>query len=94
MVDWGKALDRLSPLITLEEQEGVKRASVETGEPGHLRNLYLHSAELLVKYNIATWHQLRTSFPGTLLALYISKFQARSREGGGSAVYSKQHLAH
>ena len=74
--DWGSLLDRLSHCITPKEEAGVRHASVDRGDPSHLKDLHNHVAGLLVKYSITTWHHLQTSFPGTVLMHVLI-------EGGG-----------
>lgn len=46
---WGKMLDQLSDSITKGEQAGIRQASVDRGDPSHLKDLHNHVGRLLVK---------------------------------------------
>jgi hypothetical protein len=63
--NWGGMLDKLSKCITRQEEVHIRDAAVDRGSPSHLVDLHNHVARLLVKHDITTWHQLRTSFPAS-----------------------------
>jgi hypothetical protein len=73
--DWGGMLDRLSQVLTPQEDAGVRQVIADKRIPSGLLDLHLHKhvAELLVNHGISTWPQLHLSFPGEVPALHATE---------------------
>ena len=61
---WGALLDRLSELLTPQEEAAVRQVAGDKGSPSNTRELHIHVAGLLVKHGLTTWDLLHTTFPG------------------------------